>query len=305
LPRRVTLTAVLALVVVVVGLLAAGAAQAATDIESTTWDQAAADARFPVFQPTQTLGLAVTSVTTYPCSVPPLPRKVVSAVYGTPKRSSKRPFFSLTEVYPNLCGNDGEAKPVARRVINGVTADVLVNCANVRCRVTAKDGFKNGFQLYLRRLGAKRTRIEVAATHVSLRNLLRIARSLTRVSLTKRTLQLRNFLSPDGTVWCQIVATSYADYASCGTRTPRRSGEVKRDGSISLCDVSAATDPRATCYQNWDFHAPVLGYGQASELDGYRCASEMSGITCTLTDPGPAKGKGFVINAAGVTAIGV
>ena len=48
----------------------------------------------------------------------------------------------------------------------------------------------------------------------------------------------------------------------------------------------------------------VLAYGQADEQGVYRCVSETTGITCTVTRAGAALGKGFRIDSAGVTPVG-
>jgi hypothetical protein len=47
--------------------------------------------------------------------------------------------------------------------------------------VTAADGFENGFQLYWRERGARRTWMEMFAHHLRKRQLLKAARSVTRV----------------------------------------------------------------------------------------------------------------------------
>jgi len=49
------------------------------------------------------------------------------------------------------------------------------------------------------------------------------------------------------------------------------------------------------CIQNWDASAPVLQYGQQSELEGVLCTSEPSGITCIKVS-GVGSGKGFRVN---------
>jgi hypothetical protein len=74
---------------------------------------------------------------------------------------------------------------------------------------------------------------------------------------------------------------------------------VKPSGAVTVCNGTSPGD----CLQNWDDHATVLRYGQRSDLYGYRCASEKNGITCTVI-AGAGKGKGFLINAAGVTKVG-
>jgi hypothetical protein len=120
------------------------------------------------------------------------------------------------------------------------------------------------------------------------------------ISTGPKTVQLDNFLSPDRKVWCTIFKDSVEDRAWCvvspGTNPPSdHSAEVHANGEVKLC--------KGSCTQNWDKRAPVLRYGQQSELYGYRCTSERKGITCTVI-AGAGKGKGFLINTGGVTRVG-
>jgi hypothetical protein len=161
-------------------VLATGGVGAAADTPMT-WDQAAAQVKFPVYQPMKTLGLKPSSLAVSPCTAPPLPRSLVTAAYGNAK-SRKGPSFGLIEAYPGACGNDGEAKSVRTVRVNGVRSSLLVNCVTLKCDVTIDDLYKNGFQLYVREPGAKRTRIELFGRHISLANVLKIARSLTKVT---------------------------------------------------------------------------------------------------------------------------
>jgi hypothetical protein len=292
--RRVTLAAVI--VGGAIGALFAGGGATAAE-DQATWDQAAAELPFPVYEPKRTLGLEPVALRIDPCSAVPLPRRVVSAAYRNP-RSPKGPHFSIREAYPGPCGNGDEAEPVRSVVVNGVKAQVLVVCASLQCDVTARDGFKNGFQLSFREPGAKRTFVDLYARRISLGDFLAIAKGLTRVTLTRRTVHLNSFLSPDRKVWCRIVKDATENDAWCGTMAPSRRATVRRDGTLELCDESIAD----ICLQNWDTKAPVLRDGQKSELNGFRCASEANAIACTVT-AGARRGKGFSIDATGIVPI--
>jgi hypothetical protein len=114
-----------------------------------------------------------------------------------------------------------------------------------------------------------------------------------------KTVHLDNFLSPDRKVWCRITKDATENDAWCGTETPSRLATVKPSGAVTVCNGTSPGD----CLQNWDDHATVLRYGQGSELYGYRCVSQKNGITCTVI-AGAGQGKGFLINAAGVTKVG-
>lgn len=108
-----------------------------------------------------------------------------------------------------------------------------------------------------------------------------------------------SFLSPDrkvgcsatGGVWCMTIP--YANGAHLASMT--------RAGSVTICNVT----PADICAQNIPTRrgAPVLLRGQRNELGGIRCTGESRGLTCVVM-AGAGKGKGFLINAAGVTKVG-
>lgn len=151
------------------------AAPAATS-RAATWHAVARRVKFPLYAPTRTLGLTTSGPTIYPCQNPPMPRSLVQAVYT----GAHGALFSVREMYPEACGNADEAHLVATPTIHGVTAHLFVNC-RTPCHVTAADGYKDGFQLYWRERGARRTWIEMFANHLRERQLLKAARSVTRV----------------------------------------------------------------------------------------------------------------------------
>lgn len=172
LPGRIALVA-MAAVGLIGGLLAPSVALGLTS--PTTWNQAAMSVNFPVYQPTEALGLELSQVGVYPCEAPPLPRDRISAVYGTAKHA----FFSVSEESPQVCGNGEESRVVRKAKINGVRVGVEVVCGRTRrCKVKVRNGFKNGFQL---RWGQQGTIIEIFARHIALKGVLRVARGLTQV----------------------------------------------------------------------------------------------------------------------------
>jgi hypothetical protein len=117
-----------------------------------------------------------------------------------------------------------------------------------------------------------------------------------------------SFLSPDRKIWCTLGDIPGMREAWCGYQgTPNEghsgneySGTVRPNGQVTICN---ATAPGEICMQNWDYKAPVLRFGQRSERFGFRCASEQKGVTCTVV-AGAGKGRGFLINATGVTKVG-
>jgi hypothetical protein len=117
--------------------------------------------------------------------------------------------------------------------------------------------------------------------------------------MPSKTVHLDDFLSPDRKVWCRIYKPPPVYEAWCVTMNPEHSGTVKRNGDVTICSGPGPGD----CTQNWDKRAPILRYGQQNELNGFRCTSETKGITCTVI-AGTGKGKGFLINSAGVKRVG-
>jgi hypothetical protein len=258
---------------VVGGLISAGPAAA------QTWDQAAGEVAFPVFEPARALGLRA-SVETAFCDASS--SRSARAVYRRPG-SRKRLRFS--EYRRARCADAGESQVVKTVRIHHRTVKVRVSCHSPGPRCHVSDGRKNGWLMYLRRRG---TIIQFTARHISLRALLRVARSLRRVDLTRPTVHLTGFLSPDRGIWCGIDA----DEAWCATKSGRFRGAVAADGTVSLCQ-----DAGYPCIQNWDDSAPVLQAGQRTVFEGFACTAESAAMTCTV------QGKGFHIDAAGVRAV--
>jgi hypothetical protein len=300
---RLTLTLAAGIAAV---LLLGSPRSASAEIE-TTWDQASAQIGFPLYRPQDTLGLELSSLTTFPCSPAPLP-SALSAIYGDVRRG---PFLTLLEAYPSPCGNRGEARRVGSVEVAGTRVPLFVSCGDRACRVTRADAFANGFELSFREPGRKRTLIELSARRRRLRDVLRMARNLTRVPVTgplqPPTVHLHSFRSPDRKVWCSIANDYVVEDAWClasstasGHIVPNRFGRVRRDGTVETCSVVAPQ----VCGQNWDSHAPVLRAGQRSELGGFRCRAEATAITCTTIAPDGGDGSGFRIDAAGVAPVG-
>ncbi len=82
---------------------------------------------------------------------------------------------------------------------------------------------------------------------------------------------------------------------------------VNTAGHVSICSVpqleySPGAHVPNTCFQNWA-EPVVLGDGQQTELDGFRCSSATNGITCTVV-AGAGKGKGFRVNADEAVEVG-
>ncbi len=280
---RVTAVAV---VVLALAGLGAGAARAGT------WAAAAADPRvgFPVYAPAHALGLRA-SVRRLSCGGGPTdPYSVVAsyARHGSPAR------VSVYEAAPERCGDPGEAMAVERVTIDGRRVPVEVFCHHAGCAggATLAQGFRHGFLLSLRKPGG--VEVTLITSHVRLPALLRLARSLHPITRPKGpwpSVRLSDFLSPDGSVWCQIGTTGEVDRAWCATRAPQRSAQVARDGTVQVCHDTV-------CTKNWGTGSPRLHAGQRSRVGPYRCTGDAAGMTCTV-----ASGQGFTISTAGVTQL--
>jgi hypothetical protein len=111
-----------------------------------------------------------------------------------------------------------------------------------------------------------------------------------------KIVHLYNIRSPSHNIWCDI---GDEDKAFCVSRSLPHSVTLGQDGTAAICNG-------AQCFENdkvFGSGTPVLAYGHQDVQGGYRCKSEKIGITCTVI-AGTGKGKGFLINAAGVTKVG-
>jgi hypothetical protein len=114
---------------------------------------------------------------------------------------------------------------------------------------------------------------------------------------------LSQFRSPSGNIFCSL---GDEDRAHCLTWKPPRSVSMDSHGKLRTCSGSRnCTGPcipgshRAGCVYE---KVSVLAYGQKDEYSFYRCASRITGVTCTVTR-GPAKGKGFVISKQSIRRV--
>jgi hypothetical protein len=114
---------------------------------------------------------------------------------------------------------------------------------------------------------------------------------------TGRPTKLTYFESPSHNIWCDS-GDEEQDY--CATKTPAQSVNLKLDGTLTICAHRRCGGPARFGGD------PVLAYGRINERGGFRCKSELSGMTCTVMLRGAsfAFGKGFRISRGGVTRIG-
>jgi hypothetical protein len=102
------------------------------------------------------------------------------------------------------------------------------------------------------------------------------------------------FLSPSGNISCEVdfSPTNGAGGALCLTLQPPRSVHMTVDGTLTQCTG-------VQCLSNAGVGTPTLAYGTETGVGPFHCVSATSGVTCTVTS-----GKGFAIDAAGITTIG-
>jgi hypothetical protein len=111
-----------------------------------------------------------------------------------------------------------------------------------------------------------------------------------------RIVQLYYIRSPSHNLWCDVGDEGQA---FCVSRSRPHTATLTLGGRVKICSG-------AGCFRNpnvFKSGTPVLAYGEVDEQAGFRCRSETKGITCTVR-AGKARGKGFLINAAGVTRVG-
>jgi hypothetical protein len=110
----------------------------------------------------------------------------------------------------------------------------------------------------------------------------------------QRAASFDSILTPDRQTWCKFAVYPTPE-AFCATRNPVHLATLRTSGKLTVCDEPG-------CLQNWDEQARVIRNGQANEWNKFHCLVEPKGVTCTVIG-GKAAGRGFLINASGVTEV--
>lgn len=286
---------------VVAGVLLVGAGGGEAKAATTTWDQAAALADFPVYMPTRTLGLKTSGADAEQNECLP-DRRTVMVTGGFGKPSGKGPQIRFWQANPYVCGNPGLSLNYRKVRIRGRKVQVQAFCEGSSDPCTLKPGRKHAWLLWLRLRGGKDRRltvIEMVGSKMTFGQFVRVARSLRRVDVNRPVVQLTSFLSPDKGIWCSIATgqTAGIEDTTCATASGKMGGTLSPDGSVSLC-----RNMPYPCVQNWDPDAPVLRDGQRTQLNGFACVPAGGAMTCTVTK-GAGKGKGFRIDATSVSEV--
>jgi hypothetical protein len=142
--------------------------------------------------------------------------------------------------------------------------------------------------------------VRARLTRSSLAVLLLVAYLTVGTAHASSTIGADGFLSPDHKTWCSGNAGEVGCVAFRGSVANGKGhgAIVKRGGKIVLCPESSA-GPSWACFQNFDETAPVLHYGESTEVGGFRCKSTKQGVTCLVRN----SGRGFRIDRTTVTAI--
>ena len=84
-------------------------------------------------------------------------------------------------------------------------------------------------------------------------------------------------------------------YVYCGSETLGHTVRLELNGQTSICtsNCEVARPP-------WSLRPARLPIGLDVTLKRFRCASQQTGVLCTVI----ASGKGFLINSTGITRVG-
>jgi hypothetical protein len=140
------------------------------------WPAIGRQVGFTVYEPSDVLGLPLTSVEAIPCGST---RSWVLASYERGQGADRR-GVRLYEGKPDLCGDPGEHALVGEVAVNGTTVPLYVYARGGQCdggACTVDDGFENGFLVFLQP-AANGTRVALDTHHVTQDELVRVASSL-------------------------------------------------------------------------------------------------------------------------------
>lgn len=101
------------------------------------------------------------------------------------------------------------------------------------------------------------------------------------------------FYSPSHNISCEVdyQRAGIPTGANCQTVTPPRSVKMSSTGTLQPCTG-------VQCLGNPGIYTPTLPYGTATGVGPFRCASQVTGVTCTVNGT-----KGFRISKSGITPV--
>jgi hypothetical protein len=105
------------------------------------------------------------------------------------------------------------------------------------------------------------------------------------------TVRLESFRSPTGNIGCQLGAgAARCDIDRRDWSPPPKPGDCEFDWGQGIAVEAGRAEFVCAGDTARDPTAPVLRYGQDSQIGGFRCASRQDGITCRSSS-----GRGFFI----------
>lgn len=107
------------------------------------------------------------------------------------------------------------------------------------------------------------------------------------------------FVSPKGSVGCQITNESDRKSAFCWTMEPSLFAKLSADGSLEVCS-NRSTVYHGSCSSNAEPDTSILPYGASLERGPFKCLSETTGVTCRVA----SSDRGFFISPKGVVPLG-
>jgi hypothetical protein len=289
-------------VIVALACAAALPAVASAQAGEVNADQAQAFAAFPVYTVTRPAGLPAHYRTEVLENVPFCDADVVRAVHVELRRyklSRAQRWIGMRQTEDRCAVHGTVGKPV--RTVKLFGRRVVVRRWCLQPRVTTCKGQPVSHRVHTIkfsiRAGSEHTFFSLDATRMSIRAMLRAVRSLRRVDLTRPVVELREFMSPDQNIFCQIENATKPPFTWCVTFQPFRSGAVNADGDVDVCNM----DPNG-CIPGGGSGVPALSAGQTSRLGNFSCTAEAAAITCTVAK-GAHAGHGFRIDANGAVEV--
>ena len=104
----------------------------------------------------------------------------------------------------------------------------------------------------------------------------------------------RGFYSPSRNIFCGMIDDQSYRHVSCTSYKAPQTVGMDVNGKLKICQGHRCL-PRCGCAEE----APKLGYGKHLTVGRFRCLSQRSGVSCTVTQ----SGKGFLINKISVRRV--
>jgi hypothetical protein len=279
--------------------------------DAKSWPAAAAQVKFPLYQPmTVPRGLPIKAVNVMRCG----PNTNVQAAYYK-STSAKAPILAFDEAPSSRarCGDAGERQYVGTVTIQGQRVKLGVFCYSPGPRCTRADGAnKTGYIVDFNLTDGGRTWIQASSRFLTLKEFLTALQSLTRVPKARRVTQSHSaltpgfFKTPSGNILCSFAYDTRKSDVGCVIKSgfkPPLAGRHAGCKSALVITLSKTGRPRP--YASWcpgddyevetpyvgDAIAKTLPYGKTWRGGGITCTSSAQGLTCRNRS-----GRGFFLS---------